>query len=138
MRRPIAHIAQFALAALLLASCATAATPAPSEPLLALAPCRLSEPGLVAKTIAAECGTLAVPENRATPGSRTINLRVVVLPAISRTSTSDALFLLAGGPGQAASEAFIPLLPALGQVNERRDLVLVDQRGNDAEGPRVV
>ena len=135
MRRAIAHIALFALAALLLASCATAATLAPSEPLLALAPCRLSEPGLVATTIAAECGTLAVPENRATPGSRTINLRVVVLPAISRTSTSDALFLLAGGPGQAASEAFIPLLPALGQVNERRDLVLVDQRGTGGSNP---
>lgn len=125
-----------ALAALLLAGCAPAASTAPPEgPRVALTPCRLSEPGLTAATIVAECGVLTVPENRGTPGSRSIDLRVVVLPAISRGAAPEPLFLLAGGPGQAASEAFTPLLPALSQVNQTRDIVLVDQRGTGGSNP---
>lgn len=131
----LSRAALAALAALLLAGCAATAAPAPAEPRLALQPCRLSEPGLAAETIAAECGTLEVPENRSTPGSRTIGLRVVVLPAISRGAAPDPLFLLAGGPGQAASEAFVPVLPALAQVNQTRDLVMVDQRGTGGSNP---
>jgi pimeloyl-ACP methyl ester carboxylesterase len=122
--------------ALLLAGCAAAATPGrpPEAASLALAPCRLSAPGQSAVTTAAECGVLMVPEDRATPGGRTIDLRVVVVPAIA-PGAGDPLLLLAGGPGQAASEAFTPLLPALGQVNQSRDLVLVDQRGTGASNP---
>jgi pimeloyl-ACP methyl ester carboxylesterase len=128
--------AALALAALVLAGCAApAAVPEAAAPRLALAPCRLSEPGLTASTIAAECGTLTVPENRATPGGRTIELRVVVLRAISRNTAPDPLFLLAGGPGQAASEAFIAILPTLSQVGQTRDLVLVDQRGTGGSHP---
>lgn len=135
-RRVSLSAALVALAALLLASCAAAATPeqASVEPRLPLAPCRLSAPGQAAETIAAECGALTVPENRTTPGGRTIDLRVVVVPAIN-PGAGEPLLLLAGGPGQAASEAFIPLLPALTQVNLSRDLVLVDQRGTGASNP---
>lgn len=136
MHRPTARAALALLAALLLAACAPAqATQERAAPRLALAPCRLSEPGLTAATIAAECGALAVPENRATPGSRTIDLRVVVLPAISRGAAPDPLFLLAGGPGQAASTSFTPLLPTLAQINQGRDIVMVDQRGTGGSNP---
>lgn len=124
-----------ALAAVLLAACAAPAVPTRAKPALALTPCRLSEPGLTARTIAAECGTLGVPENRAAPDSRTLDLRVVRLPALGRDGAGDPLFLLAGGPGQAASEAFLPLLQSLAQVQQRRDIVLVDQRGTGASNP---
>lgn len=133
------HMLKFALAtltALLLVGCTAGTTePAQDAPLLALERCRLSQPGLSASTTVAECGTLAVAENHATPSGQTIDLRVVVVPAISEDSGGEPLFLLAGGPGQAASEAFVPLLPALSQVNQTRDLVLVDQRGTGQSHP---
>lgn len=128
-------LALAALAALAAAGCAPAPAAPAAAPRLALAPCRLSEPGLAADTVAAECGALSVPENRNTPGSRTIDLRVVVIPAVSRGAAPEPLFLLAGGPGQAASEAFTPLLPALAQVGQTRDIVLVDQRGTGGSAP---
>lgn len=43
--------------------------------------------------------------------------------------------MLAGGPGQAATEAFVPLLKAFERVNRRRDIVLVDQRGTGKSNP---
>src|SRR5205085_9479322 len=41
----------------------------------------------------------------------------------------DPLFFLAGGPGQAATEAFVPLQNAFDKINRIHDIVLVDQRG---------
>ena len=56
-------------------------------------------------------------------------LRVAVIPAVSRSPRPDPLFLLAGGPGQAATEAFPAEIGAFERINQTRDLVLVDQRG---------
>jgi len=95
---------------------------------LALEPCRLEHPrGL--SSVDARCGVLAVPENPAEPSGRQIDLAVAVIAAVSREASPDPLFLLAGGPGQGAREAFVPLLGALAGVRRDRDLVLVDQRG---------
>jgi pimeloyl-ACP methyl ester carboxylesterase len=52
-----------------------------------------------------------------------------VLPATGNTVAPDPLFLLADGPGQAATEAFLPVLSAFERINHKRDVVLVDQRG---------
>lgn len=124
------------LAALVLAGCAAPAAPASEArtPTLALTPCRLSAAG-APRTLAAECGTLLVPEDYANPAGRLIELRIAVLPAIGRAPASDALVLLAGGPGQAATNAFIAVLPTLSQANQTRDIVLVDQRGTGASNP---
>jgi len=95
---------------------------------LELEPCRLEHPrGL--PSVAARCGTFAVTENPAEPSGRHIGLAVAVVPAVSRDAKPDPLFLLAGGPGQGARDAFVPLLGALAGVRRDRDLVLVDQRG---------
>jgi pimeloyl-ACP methyl ester carboxylesterase len=83
----------------------------------------------------ARCGNLAVLEDRQNPAGRTISLKLAVLPAISRTSEPDPLFLLAGGPGQAATEAFSPILATFYRINQKRDLVLIDQRGTGANNP---
>ncbi len=77
----------------------------------------------------AQCGTLRVPEDRARPAGRMIDLKIALVPALARAPEPDPLFLLAGGPGQAATEAFGPLLGAFERVHRTRDLVLVDQRG---------
>ncbi|HJX27594.1 MAG TPA: hypothetical protein VJ885_06745, partial [Thermoanaerobaculia bacterium] len=43
------------------------------------------------------CGTLRVPENRATRTGRTIDLKVAVIPALRPESAPDPLFVFAGG-----------------------------------------
>jgi pimeloyl-ACP methyl ester carboxylesterase len=94
-----------------------------------LEPCQLKTLGSPIR-LAAQCGTLAVPADRsAAPSSKTIALRVAVLPAVSRDAAPDPLFFLAGGPGQAATEAYVILEQALRRINQKRDIVLVDQRG---------
>lgn len=115
--------------ALLAASglCGAAAASA-SAATLELTPCRLAHPqGL--GSVEARCGMLEVAEDPARPTGRRIGLSIAVLPAISARGKADPLFLLAGGPGQGAREAFVPLLGALAGVRRERDLVLVDQRG---------
>ncbi|GMG88666.1 alpha/beta fold hydrolase [Biformimicrobium ophioploci] len=59
-------------------------------------------------------------------------LAVFVAPALEQNGL-DPVFLLAGGPGQAASD-LTPILPALSKVNRQRDLVMVDRRGAGHSG----
>jgi pimeloyl-ACP methyl ester carboxylesterase len=95
---------------------------------LELSPCRLRAPGLPVR-VPAECGALEVPEDRAAPQSRTLALRIAVVPAVSRAPAPDPLVFLTGGPGQAATESYVPLATVFRRFNEDRDIVLVDQRG---------
>jgi pimeloyl-ACP methyl ester carboxylesterase len=101
---------------------------------LPLSPCNLEHPyGL--GSVAARCGRFAVAENPDDPASRKIELAVAVVPAISARARPDPLFLLAGGPGQGARDAFVPMLGALAGVRRDRDIVLVDQRGTGGSNP---
>ena len=103
------------------------ASPASAEK-LELAPCRISDMHGLA-SIAARCGKLAVPEDLDAPDGRRIELAVAVVPAIATRAKPDPLFLLAGGPGQGAIEAYVPALDAFAGIHRERDLVMVDQRG---------
>ncbi len=104
------------------------AASAPLAPLLELSACRLSDAqGLVSH--AARCGKLSVPEDPQDPGGARIELAITVVPAISTRARPDPLFLIAGGPGQGAREAYAPMLGAFAGLNRERDLVMVDQRG---------
>ena len=96
---------------------------------IALSPCRLR--GIAFPT---QCGVLRVPEDRADPGGRSIDLRVAIIAALARSPAPDPLFLLAGGPGQAATEVLGNVVTALERVRRTRDLVLIDQRGTGASG----
>src|SRR5688572_24713674 len=93
---------------------------------LTLAPCTVAG---VDASANAQCGTLTVPENRTTNRGRTIGLRVVVLPATGRDRAPDPVFFIAGGPGSSivADAGFLARHPS--GLRERRDFVLVDQRG---------
>lgn len=95
---------------------------------VAWAPCQLTHPAGVA-TVAAECAALAVPEDPARPDGRRIELAIARVPAISARKAPDPLFILAGGPGAAASEFYAGVAPAFARVSRDRDIVLVDQRG---------
>src|SRR5687767_12118927 len=115
----------FAAVAALLS--AVACRPEPSArdaAALALDACHLPGVGRPAR-----CGWLAVPEERsAGGGSATIRLHIAMVPAHG-DGPHEAVFLLAGGPGQAASEAFPQLWSALSPLGAHRDLVMIDQRG---------
>jgi pimeloyl-ACP methyl ester carboxylesterase len=107
---------------------AGAAVDASADTTLDLQPCRLEHPyGL--GSVAARCGRLAVPEDYGSPGATQVELAVAVVPAIAARAKPDPLFLLAGGPGQGAREAFVGMLGAFSGIRRERDLVLVDQRG---------
>ncbi|MCG8462815.1 MAG: alpha/beta hydrolase [Holophagales bacterium] len=73
------------------------------------------------------CGRLPVPEDRARPEGRRIELSIVVVPARSESPPSDPVFVFEGGPGGAVTRRAIGSIYA-GPVRQR-DIVLVDQRG---------
>ncbi len=83
----------------------------------------------------AYCGTFKVFEDRAAGAGRTIDLSIVVLPALAADSKSDPLFFLAGGPGQGAAKMARGLRPLFRRVQTTRDIVLVDQRGTGKSNP---
>jgi pimeloyl-ACP methyl ester carboxylesterase len=70
-----------------------------------------------------------VPENRAHPAGKHIGIHVAVVPALRLRPEKDPLFLLSGGPGQAASDMYLSLAPVFARIRQSRDLVIIDQRG---------
>lgn len=121
------------LICLFLSACAPQSAPAAPRPSIPLEKCALVSPR--GTQTDARCGVLTVPEDRANPGGRQIDLNIAVIPAIKRNPDPDPLFLLAGGPGQSAIETFPSLLPLLYDIHESRDIVLVDQRGTGKSNP---
>lgn len=113
---------------LLCLGCAAAAAGKSPLPGLPLTPCELSSPDGTA-LVKAECGRLSVPEDPARPAGRHIALAVAVVRAVRTDKRPDPLFVLAGGPGEAASTFYASVATAFAAVNRDRDIVLVDQRG---------
>jgi pimeloyl-ACP methyl ester carboxylesterase len=82
-----------------------------------------------------QCGSVVRALDPARPGGVAIRVHYVVVPAAARRKLPDAVFLLAGGPGQSAIGALPTILPLLGRLNHRRDIVFVDQRGTGRSAP---
>ncbi len=101
---------------------------------LQLTACELRRPHSGLST-AAWCGALSVPENRADPHSRTIELKLAVLRAGAQVASTDMVVFLAGGPGQPASEAADSVAAALQPVLAHRHVLLLDQRGTGGSHP---
>lgn len=122
------------LLAILLFACApTSPSPEVSQS-IELAECVLSTP-VVEAQVDAHCGSLTVLEDPSNPQSRKISLSIAVVSAIKRSPEPDPLFVLAGGPGQAATEIFPSLVNTLFRIHEERDIVLIDQRGTGNSNP---
>jgi pimeloyl-ACP methyl ester carboxylesterase len=121
-----------AMAAMLLwgfSGCQQTEAPAPTARTIEVQPCS-AEIGVVG----AECGSLEVFEDRQAGAGRTIDLNIVVLPAAGRDPRPDPLFVLAGGPGQAATDLAEMVQHHMRRIREHRDIVLVDQRGTGDSG----
>lgn len=90
------------------------------------APCEVDD-------VQAECGTFSVPENRALKDGRKLELHYAVVRADPKAKSADAIFVLAGGPGQAAS-ALVGFSKRIFE-GSGRDLVFVDARGTGKSNP---
>ncbi len=137
--------------AVLLAACAS---PGPSAPAVTatapstklkvgnvvMNPCQLGSSDIF-RVYKILCGSVPVYENTVTQKGRKILLNVAVIPAATPAGTAATtaspapLVLLAGGPGQAATEAFALLVPNFESVLQLRDIVLVDMRGTGKSNP---
>lgn len=109
---------------LLLTPAAQAATPTQA--------CRLE--GLANEV---QCGMLKRPLDPARPDGVQIEVHYLVVPAMARNKQPDPVLMLAGGPGQSAIDVAALVLPRLSRLNNRRDIVFIDQRGTGRSAPLV-
>ena len=148
MMRPAARrIALVVLAAVLVAvhyarqlphrvhsSAAPSAASAPTDQLrfgtLILRRCEIGRRGFGgAGTVDAFCAAFDVPEDWDAPSGRHIQLRLAIVRSAAVHSDTDLVAFLDGGPGGAATEDYPEIAPALEAVLQRRDMLVVDQRG---------
>ena len=102
---------------------------------IAFKPCTLASQ-FGAGSVEAQCGTLAVAENPSQPAGRKIALNIAWIPADDKGDRApDPVFMLAGGPGQAAAETYPSVAPAFAEVLKKRDVILLDQRGTGDSHP---
>jgi pimeloyl-ACP methyl ester carboxylesterase len=128
MSRPsIMHTAALLWGMAALVADTTAAAPAPAAHTVFEA-CQIGASDS-AQRLQALCTTITVPEDRAHPKGKHIGLHVAWLKARSSTPKPDALFYIAGGPGQASTESFVQEGAAFDRIRGEHDVVLVDQRG---------
>ena len=94
------------------------------------APCRIA--GLKHEVL---CGHVSRPLDPNRPEGRQIEVHYVVVPATASRKRDDPVFFFAGGPGQSAISLAGPVLSLLQRLGNRRDLVLIDQRGTGRSAP---
>ena len=95
-----------------------------------LAECRV--PGIRNSVL---CGVVQRALDPARPDSPKIDVHYVVVPAMARRKLPDPVFLLAGGPGQSAIGVGPQAFALFSRLNNRRDIVFVDQRGTGQSAP---
>jgi len=82
-----------------------------------------------------QCGVVQRALDPARPEGPKIDVHYVVVPAMARRKLPDPVFLLAGGPGQSAIGVAPQTLALFNRLNNRRDIVFVDQRGTGKSAP---
>jgi pimeloyl-ACP methyl ester carboxylesterase len=82
-----------------------------------------------------QCGVVVRSLDPSKPEGTKIDVHFLVVPAMARNKQPDAVLLLAGGPGQSAISLARAVLPRLNRLNNRRDLVFIDQRGTGKSAP---
>lgn len=82
-----------------------------------------------------QCGVVQRALDPARPDGPKIDVHYVVMPAMARRKLPDPVFLLAGGPGQSAIGVGPQAYGLFSRLNNRRDIVFVDQRGTGRSAP---
>ena len=81
------------------------------------------------------CGVVKRPLDPAHPEGVQIDVHYLVVPAMARNKQTDPVLTLAGGPGQSAIGVAPAVMSRLTRLNNRRDLVFIDQRGTGKSAP---
>jgi pimeloyl-ACP methyl ester carboxylesterase len=121
--RPVTALS-FLLGLVLLHGSARADAPLPMKP------CRVD--GMSNELL---CGSVRRALDPAHPEGVQIDVHYLVVPAMARNKQPDPVLMLAGGPGQSAISVAPAVLNRLGRINNRRDLVFIDQRGTGRSAP---
>jgi pimeloyl-ACP methyl ester carboxylesterase len=103
---------------------------AQDKPAAPLETCRL--PGV---HLEAKCGFIERPLNEAQPNGKKIKIHYAVIPAVARNKRDDPVVMFAGGPGQSAIELSGVVRQVFRKQNNRRDLLVIDQRGTGRSMP---
>src|SRR5690348_5307764 len=101
---------------------------------LTFAPCELGQRDSAATT-AAFCAPFRVPENWDHPDGRQIELKLAIVRSDAELAERDLVVMLAGGPGQAATEVYPRAAAGFSSLLKHRNLVLLDQRGTGSSHP---
>ena len=121
----------FLLVVALLTAWLAAAAPVHAADVLAeLKPCRLQ--GVEHDAL---CGSVRRPLDPGAPQGVQIDVHFAVLPALARNKKPDPVFFFAGGPGQSAMSLAGPASRMVARLSNRRDVVLIDQRGTGKTAP---
>jgi pimeloyl-ACP methyl ester carboxylesterase len=102
----------------------------PARAVELLKPCRLR--GVEHEAL---CAVVQRPLDPARPQGVQIDVHFAVLPALARNKLPDPVFFFAGGPGQSAIDVAPTVSAMLGRFTNRRDVVLIDQRGVGRSAP---
>jgi pimeloyl-ACP methyl ester carboxylesterase len=102
----------------------------PARAAQALTPCRLR--GVEHEAL---CGVVQRALDPARADSPRIDVHFALLPALARNKLPDPVFFFAGGPGQSAIDVAPNVSAMLGRFTNRRDIVLIDQRGVGKSAP---
>lgn len=125
---PGLRLKHFILLATLLAAIPVPLAAQETAAALLLEDCRINA-GRGYPGIKARCGTFHRPQDPADPASKTLELFVAVIPALTLEPAPDPFVPIAGGPGQASSVFYANFASAFEKVRRNRDIVLLDQRG---------
>jgi pimeloyl-ACP methyl ester carboxylesterase len=101
---------------------------------LAFSPCELTEHA-AATTTAAFCAPFQAPENWDRPDGRRIDLKLALIRSGAAAPEPDPVVLLAGGPGQAATQVWPQVAGAFAPLLGHRNVLLLDQRGTGGSHP---
>lgn len=80
-------------------------------------------------TTSAFCAPFSVPENRADPNGRKLDLRLALIKSDAPAADRDFVVYLAGGPGQSAIDTWPQMAAALAPLRKHHHILLLDQRG---------
>ena len=81
------------------------------------------------------CGSVRRPLDPEHAERGALEIRYVVVPAMARRKLADPVFFLAGGPGQSAVALAGQVMTLFSRLNNRRDIVFIDQRGTGGSAP---
>ena len=82
-----------------------------------------------------DCGYLVVPESRAKPDGREVRLALAIVRSTAAQPAPDPVVYLEGGPG--GSALYDAWYWFESPIRERRDIVLIDQRGTGYSQPSL-